>query len=204
MNSIIFIIDSSESVNNYVENYVKTINSIIDEQKKLNPDLLTTIAFFNQTLRYRDINCPIKNINHITNQDINPQWTTSLYDNVSIILHNMSKFYDVNDQIPPVVVILTDGEDTSSHRLELKHLVLQIGFTKLKGWKYVFLGTDEKSMTVGKEIGANICIRYNQNENSFSNIPKLLAEVIKEKIYENENINFDIRSLTKSILNMKI
>jgi hypothetical protein len=204
MNSIIFIIDSSDSVNNHVENYVKTINSIIDEQKQLNPDLLITIAFFNQTLRYRDINSPIKNINHVTIQDINPQWTTSLYDNVSIILHNMSKFYNVNDQKPPVVVILTDGEDTSSHRLELKHLVLQIGLSKIKGWKYVFLGTDDKSMSIGEEIGSNICIRYNQNEKSFSSIPKLLTKIIREKIYENENVDFDLRNITNSILNMKI
>lgn len=201
VDNIIFIIDSCISVKEYIESYTKMINSILDKQRQINPNTVVTCIFFDDTINYKYINCPIYDIKI---EDISLKEGRSIFDNVCVIINFMLKMYKVNKQNPPVVIILTNGEDQTSSRLELKHLNLQVGLAKTKDWKFIFMGNDLNSVKIGKYSGCNVCVNYDHSEKCLENISELYCEIEKYKIYNENNIDFDIRDVTSCLSEMKI
>ena len=202
-NSIIFIIDNSSSVQPYLNSYVSAINGIVTLQKKENPDTLLTCATFNDAINYLCINKSIREINReVSADDIRPTGLTAFYDNVSAILRNTSEFFSNNKQKAPLVIILTDGDDTSSRHLTEKQTMLQVQMCKAKGWKFIFLGVTETSIKLGRYLGFDVCILYNTKENSFKDIPEAVSHFIKNK--NDGHVDVDIRDLTDCMDSMNI
>lgn len=202
-NSIIFIIDNSHSIQPYINSYTHAINGIIKIQKNENPNSVLSCVTFNDNIKYLCLNKPIRDIEReVDPEDIRPTGLTAFYDNVSAILRNMCDFYNKNIQDPPVVIILTDGDDTSSKHLTEKQTMLQVQTCKAYGWKFIFLGVSESSIKIGKYLGFDTCILYNTKENSFNDIPHTVSHFIKNT--NKEHIDVDIRDLSDLITNMNL
>jgi hypothetical protein len=201
--SLIFIIDTSYSVNHILENYVKSINNIIDVQLSINPTTKFSIVTFNTKEKYICINEVIGNTKRrITRDDLNPTGFTALYDSVSAILIHLNNFFKINKSEPPLVIILTDGDDTSSKLLTRKHLYLQICRNKAKGWKFIYLGVTENSLQLGRDIGSDISILYNTSEDCFSFLPNVFKELFSKPIVS--NVQIDLNEIMENMKNLKI
>lgn len=199
---VIFIIDNSYSVLQYHEQYLKTINSLIQIQKNVNPNSLITCILFNEHINYVHIGKPIKDVPDITLKQLESTGMTAFFDCVGSILVNISMFFEKTERNSPLVVILTDGVDTCSKRLNIKHVAFQIAKTKLEGWKFIYFGCTEESVKVGKLIGCNVNAFYNTTEQSFKNIPLLLSQIQQENIAR--DADFDIRQLENSMATMSV
>jgi len=202
---IIFIIDNSSSVSLYEKQYLETVNNIIQTQKYFNPKSLLSCILFNDYIQYLYINLPINKFeNPININDLRPQGLTAFYDNISIIISKLLDLHKTqqNDRkTPPLVIILTDGEDTCSKSTK-EQTSLQIHLAKKEGWQFIYLGVNEKSMRVGREIGCNTCIMYSCSLKGFPKVPEIMNKLLKNKIVP--VLDIDISDLTESLSNTKI
>jgi hypothetical protein len=132
--------------------------------------------------------------------DLNPSGLTAFYDNVTITINKMCSFYKKTLQQYPIVIILTDGDDTCSKTLSMRDTAVQIALAKQIGWYFIFLGVTENSINIGRQIGCDICIKYTCSENSFEKIPNIIGKLLEG----NNNIDTDIIDLTDSMLKTNI
>lgn len=198
--SVVFIIDRSSSVQPYLEPYLKTINGIL---RNFSPNTLLTAAVFNECVHYLCINLPLHKIDRpVGPEDIRPTGLTAFYDNVSAIINRLIAFYENNRQKAPIVIILTDGDDTCSKRIKKQQMALQIAMAKARGWQFIFLGVTENSVHIGREIGCNTCILYNTTEKCFTEIPNVLGKLLSDRNIP--DIDLDLRDLTEVLSNVKI
>lgn len=198
--SIIFIIDRSASIQPFVENYVNAINGIL---KNLDPKTLLTVALFNASVSYPCVNMALNRLETpISTTDIVPNGPTAFYDNVSAIIGRLMAFFKNNQQKPPIVIILTDGEDTCSRLINVNQMALRIAMAKAKGWQFVYLGVTENSVKMGRYIGCNACVLYNTTAKSFLEIPNVLGKLLADKNIP--EIDLDIRDLSDSLSNVRI
>jgi hypothetical protein len=201
--SIIFIIDTSYSVNHILTKYVNSINNIINLQLAMFPETKYTICTFNNNHNFLCINEKLSSTNRrLTIEDLKPNGFTALYDSVSAVLIHMDNFFRINNSEPPIVIIITDGDDTASKLLNRKHLFLQIARNKSRGWKFIFMGITEDSLTIGKDIGSDISIMYNTSEDCFSNLHYIFREIFSNPKLTNVEINMN--DLTNNMSNLKI
>lgn len=198
--NIVFIVDNSSSVNNYVQQYTETINRILETQRTIDPNTLLSFITFNQEIDYQYINQPLGTIN--TPFNIKPNGITALYDNISTIIARLKNFSTITHSKPPLVIIITDGEDTASRFADKSHVYFQITMMQRFGWKFVFLGTTEEAVNIGKDMGCNVCILYTTNDRSFAEIVHVIGELLRHGVQHNEDI--DIQMLTDMMMNTKI
>jgi uncharacterized protein YegL len=200
MSNIVFIIDKSASVQPYIEPYVNAINGFI---KNVDPNSHLTTITFNNSINFLCLNLPLSQLDRpLNSEDINPSGPTAFYDCIVSAINRLHTFYVKTTQNPPIVIILTDGEDTCSKLITKTQVALQIAIAKKYGWQFIFLGVTENSMNIGREIGCNVCIIYNTTEKSFSEIPNVLSMLIKARNIP--NLDLDIRDLSDSFSDIKI
>lgn len=202
MNDIILIVDNSYSVLQYTEQYLKTINTIIDSQRELDPNSRLFLSFFNEHVHVLHVAKPLYSVKPVTFEELAPKNLTAMYDSLNYILDQHNVFFEKTNRKPPLVVILTDGEDTCSMKVKLERLALQIAMYKTYGWKFIFLGCTEKSVYIGKQLGCNVNIVYNTTERSFNTIPLVLYELRRQNVAK--DADFDIRDLEAELQAMEI
>jgi len=201
--NLILLIDRSASVKAYADLYLQTINGIIEAQKYTRPDSTLTCVFFNETIEYSCINFPVKNIDRpLEMSELKPSGLTAFYDNVSAVLHNLHRFHQKNQQKPPVVIVLTDGEDTSSRLINEHQMALKIAMLKAFAWQFVYMGVSENSVRIGRDLGFNTCIQYSCSQASFSRIPEIIAKLLSDRVMP--AVDIDISDISDTLSNLKI
>ena len=200
--SVLFIVDNSYSTNKYLKLYLDAVNGIINLQKKLYPQSLLTFATFN--IKY-NFHCVRKEISTLTrdmnSDDFKCDGITALYDCVTIILNNTIKFHNEIQTGPSLCIILTDGEDNASRKTNMRQCALQIAIAKSQGYKFIFLGTTEKSVEIGKRMGCEITILYEPSKKSLDNVLDIFTELLQ---HPNQKIDLDLREITQGICDMKM
>jgi hypothetical protein len=150
---IALIVDESGSMSGCAADTVKNLNGYIDEQASREKKILVSLYTFesDQGIRERYLGSDAKKAEHLTmilsESDgsrllYKPAGMTPLYDAVGTVISRN----DVDD-VPTLVVILTDGAE--NHSREWTHDSLQelIKKQETKGWSFVFLmaGMDRKT-----------------------------------------------------------
>lgn len=201
MSDILFIIDNSISTFLCAELYIKTINMIIETQKRLAPDSLLSLVTFNDKIRYHYIRKRVADIEPLTKAKFDSQGMTALYDSVTNILHKVMNFQKNINCNPPLCIILTDGEDNSSRRIDARLCAIQIEFAKASGYHIVFLGTTEPAVKKGKMIGCQTCILYELTKSSLERVIQSITHIYKNPT---QNFDLDLRDITMLFENMSI
>lgn len=192
--SLLFIIDNSMSVENYINQYLNTINEIINRQRNVNPQCLLTCVTFSDIYIYI---CKNSHLRHIKTSEIKGRTTTVFYDSVyNILCENLTD--GINDK---TVIILTDGDDNGSKKVNDKILAEQILKCKDRGWRFIFLGMTKSSIYLSKLLGCDCSILYSATEKSFNMIPDLIEKQLKDKSAGNE---YDISNITNRLSNVKL
>lgn len=126
----IFLLDSSGSMYERIDDTIGGFNAFIDEQKK-EPGTMTLYTFSDTlTCVYRDI--PIEDVKPLTEDTYRPSGNTALYDSMGTILRD---YMDSEGTF----VIMTDGEENSSRRFTHAHVKDLVKLSKLN---IIYAGAD--------------------------------------------------------------
>ena len=148
--SVYLLIDRSGSMAGSWPETLGAVNSYI---KKLEDDVKVYVAAFDSngmwnaaTLQYNVLreNVTAKTCEEITNKDAIPSGGTPLYDAVGKIADKMI----ADNPTKAVLVIMTDGEENSSHEYTLDSVKGKLKILEKNDWPTVYLGADFKNVTV--------------------------------------------------------
>jgi uncharacterized protein YegL len=149
---IIMIVDRSGSMNSIRRDIIGSINSVIEDQKKISTDngvnAKFTLVTFNteRSVVYNAV--PMSEVELLTPDQYQTTGGTALYK--SVINTLSENVYKTN----VMVIIVTDGEDTdysgiytqqASSRAIKKH--------KSAGWKFIYLSSDPTTVIQGVNMG---------------------------------------------------
>lgn len=191
MYNIVFFADSSFSVNSYIQPLVKALNSFIETQRKVGPENRLTLVKYNETLEYIFLYKIISSIDTpLLTQDINPTGGVAFYDNVTTALARLCTFSgEMKTHVPTIAIVFTDKWDTCSRRITPELMLLQIARLQLRGWKFIFLGTTDIAVNIGRKLGYNVCIKYDISEKGLSDSMDVITQIIEGGARQNVDID---------------
>ncbi len=111
-----------------------------------------------------------RNWKKVTNDDVTPRGMTPLYDAIGRIVSLAEK----DRPEKAVIVIMTDGEENSSHELDKKAAKAALDRARAKGWEVVFLGAEFSNFNdaegVGQTASRNMAVSKDQLSDSMNRL----------------------------------
>jgi len=144
--------DKSGSMVSMGNEPIDGLNNFYEEQKKVDK-FNSTLVFFNEKVDFIHENKLSIDIHTITNKEYTPSGMTALYDAIgkSIDYQRSIKTEDV------IFVILTDGCENSSQEYNKNTIKKLIETMENEHkWKFIYLGANQDSFTVGGGLGFKI------------------------------------------------
>lgn len=150
---VCFLLDETQSMYQRKDETIKGFNGYLEELKKDKGDeVLFTFTTFNRggvKTHYKAE--PIKNVKPLTNETYNPQNWTPLYDAIGTTVCAIQDQVGKEDLV--IFVILTDGEENSSHEYDKESITRLIKKHETEGWKFTYLGVDVDAFAGSSQIG---------------------------------------------------
>jgi hypothetical protein len=205
--NVIFLLDSSGSMQFYSSDYVKGLNNFINAQKQFNSLGLFSLIKFNSRINPLCIKTPISQLPTMSYNDYNPAGMTSLYDAIGYTLDYFS-----NDN-EGLIIILSDGQDTSSKNYTNKSIRQKIELFSMEGWSFLYLGTNQDAHKEAKNLNIQNSLAFSQTTKSINaainacNIAVGRKMAINTKIpnkYSQQDMPTDLRELNETLEGMKI
>lgn len=168
---LIFIVDESSSMWTSVQDVVGGFNSIIEEQKKItNGKCAITLYTFANEVKCKYIG---RDVSEIPEFEYKPYGCTAMNDGIGTAIDEVGKWLDNMDESEKpsknLVVIMTDGEENSSHKYTLQDVQERISHQEEKySWTFMFIGADISTFKDADSL--NIKLRsVTTKENLFKN-----------------------------------
>jgi hypothetical protein len=176
--SILFILDSSIHTQPFVEPYMKCIETVLNERRKIKDTTPVSIATFAERNDLRNINIPL---HLLPPPKIEPNGNRAFCDSVCALLIRYQKFVEaVKIRNIHYVVIFSSGREDASRLTGPKELFYQILQHKMFGWKFIFVGQDDISIKIAQACGFNVRIKYSPNEDSLNKVSLVLLDVLRD------------------------
>jgi len=147
--NITLVVDRSGSMSSMAKEVIGGINAFIDEQKKLpDPATVTYVQFDNYyEVVYKDK--PLAEVPVLTSETFQPRGMTALYDAIGKTLAELNPKNDAAQ----IIVVMTDGEENSSHEFNHAAVKSVVEASIKKGWKIIFMGANIDAEKVGGGFG---------------------------------------------------
>lgn len=163
---LVFILDESLSMVRHDKVYVKGLNMILEQQKRMLRHTASTVSIikFGAVVQPLFVNKKIGDVKELINGvDYCPNiGHTALFDAIYLTLFNRPK---TKSRI--VCVILTDGEDNYSDiTLGLAKEAVEEAMND--NVKFVYLCPTENCLDIGCCLGIETCILFSESENSIN------------------------------------
>jgi len=138
----IFLIDTSYSMNSYINKVIFRLNNYIQKIKgEVRGEVVISILQFNDVMRFVVKDAHIHNLPVITREMFVVEGTTALYDAMGELL---SFFYD---PIMYDLTIISDGDDNASVTYNKQHIdELYKQLTEYGNWKITHYNTELPSI----------------------------------------------------------
>lgn len=155
---LVFILDRSGSMYSLTDDAVGGFNSVLDQQKTENTDIVvTTVLFNNRSVRIHD-RVSAAEVPHITREEYNAGGSTALYDAVGSTIDHIEKVhhYIRPEDVPEktLFVITTDGMENASHLYSQAQVKERIERKRAKnGWEFLFLAANIDTQEVAESLG---------------------------------------------------
>jgi hypothetical protein len=180
---LVFILDKSGSMHGLEKDTVGGFNSVIDEQKKLEGEVLVTTVLFSNDAETVHDRVSIDIIKPMTEDDYRTGGCTALLDAVGgTIKHieDIHKYIRVED-VPEktMFVITTDGLENASREYSGPKVKKMIEQKKEEGWKFIFLASNIDAAEAADNLGVGAA-NAAQFEASVAGIRKMFAKACCE------------------------
>ena len=185
LTELVFILDRSGSMHGLETDTIGGFNSMIENQKDNNGDVLVSTVLFNDKSIVVHDRKSIKDIAPMTRQDYAPCGSTALLDAIGCAIHHIGNIYKYarKEDIPDktLFVITTDGMENSSHLFDADKIKYMINRQKEKyGWEFIFLGANIDAVGTAKNFGISEDRAVNYHSDPVGT--RLNYEVISETI----------------------
>jgi len=165
--SIICILDRSGSMSYLVNDAIGGFNTFLKEQKAISGEAEMTIALFDDKYDVLANGENIQEIEPLNAKTYVPRGMTALYDAIGKTINEAgTRFSAMPESERPnkvICVILTDGEENSSHEFTREKIFEMTKVQQEKyNWEFIYLGSNQDAMAVGGSIGVNVnnCVNY--------------------------------------------
>ena len=141
----VFLLDRSGSMETCWDDTIGGFNAFLNEQKA-DGGTLTLIQFDHEY----HVTCERNKINDVTpltRETYKPRGSTALLDAIGRLIK------DWKGSSKPSVVILTDGQENSSHKFTKAHIKDLIEQKTKDGWTFAYLGANQDAFAEAGSIG---------------------------------------------------
>lgn len=180
LTEVVFILDRSGSMSGLESDTIGGFNSTIENQKKVEGDVLvSTVLFDHESVVLHD-RVPLSKIKPMTEDDYETRGSTALLDAIGdAIKHikNVHKYAREEDRpAKTLFVITTDGMENSSRRYSYKEIKKLVQSQQEKnGWEFLFLGANIDSIDVAGSLGISARRAVNYHNDSVGTEKKYRA-----------------------------
>lgn len=168
---LVFILDRSGSMRGLEEDTIGGFNSMIDEQKQLDGEVIVSTVLFNQTSTVIHDRVNIHDIKEMNHQDYRVSGSTALLDAVGRSIRFIKRKYGdtLRENRPSKVIfmITTDGMENASREFSYERLKRDIDRVKEEyDWEFLFIGANMDSVKEASRIGISRdrAVRYMNDE----------------------------------------
>ena len=151
-----FLIDRSGSMAGMVGDVIGGYNEFVKEQQATEGECTFTAVQFDSQEPYKVTvdALEIAKVPELTVADYQPRGTTPLLDALGMLVESVTKREEglkvAEDQI---VVVFTDGHENDSHLWTRERLFAVVEEKKAAGWTFVFMGANQDSYAMGRDLG---------------------------------------------------
>jgi hypothetical protein len=154
------VVDRSGSMEPIQDQIVTSFNTLLDEQKHGNKDLVRaggavsttfSLALFNNSVRTVYDAVPIVDVPELTRAVYEPAGGTALNDAIGSMIQSIGKRAGRNTRV--MIAVLTDGAENSSNRFSTADILQMVSYRRLNyDWQFIFIGPP-CSIDYGLKIG---------------------------------------------------
>ncbi len=154
---LVFILDKSGSMHGLEADTIGGFNSVIEEQKKLEGEVLvSTVLFSNESETVHD-RVSISDIKPMTDKDYRTGGCTALLDAVGGTIEHIEKIhkYIRSEDVPEktMFVITTDGLENASRKFRGDQVRRMVEKKKEEGWEFIFLASNIDAAEAANNLG---------------------------------------------------
>lgn len=147
---VFVILDKSASMASVREETVKGLNSYFKDLNDQRPRPDVDLTLFDTKIYHRGL-MHLEN-DRLSLADYEPDGWTALYDAICTTLESSAK--EVAKDQKAIVVIMTDGEENSSKKYDLKQFISMKEELEAKGnWSFVFMGANQDAWATAGQWG---------------------------------------------------
>jgi hypothetical protein len=169
--SILFILDSSGSMQVLRNQPIQSMRAFYNVQKQTGKEFLSTFITFNDSVNFIHKNMKGSEI-IIKNEHYIPAGMTALLDAIGTGIEFQRNIKSKN----VICVILTDGHENASKIYKISEIkALTKKMETENGWKFVYLGANQDSFDVSESLGINP-----NNSSNYDYTPKGIRDAIEE------------------------
>jgi len=156
---IVFVVDRSGSMGSIANDVIGGYNKFISDQKALKHGTCD-VSFYQFDTLYEAVyeNTPIDFVKDLDNKTFVPRGGTALLDAVGTTIKNvgnhLAKLQESERPEKVLVVIITDGEENSSHTYTWDQVKKSVEHqNKVYNWQFTYIGANQDAWSVGANLG---------------------------------------------------
>jgi hypothetical protein len=185
--SILFILDSSGSMEVLGKEPIQSMRAFYDDQKKTGKEFFSTLITFNSSVNFIHKNTKGEDIK-INDDDFSPNGMTALFDAIGEGINYQKNIKSDN----VICIVLTDGLENCSNKYTsdtVKNLIKEM--ENEYNWKFIYLGANQDSFAVGKSLGINprCSANYEYTPRGFNEIIRGVSDTVSRCV--SKTVNFE-------------
>jgi len=168
----IFILDRSGSMETCLDDTIGGFNAFARDQIPFGGTLSLVLFDHEYTPVYT--RRPVADVEPLTRETYKPRGSTALLDAIGRTIK------DNWNRNSPTVIILTDGQENSSHNYTKAHIKDLIEERQRAGWNFVYLGANQDAFaeagSIGIAPGATMNYEANRTPEAFATLSAALSQ----------------------------
>lgn len=158
LSELVFILDRSGSMSGLERDTVGGFNSVLEKQRAEPGMALVSTILFNTKSKVVHDRIDIRRAEQMQLHQFRPAGCTALLDAMGDAMTHIANLHmQLKPEYVPehtVFVIMTDGEENSSHRYDLKQIRHMVKEREQEfGWEYLFLGANIDGISAAQDLG---------------------------------------------------
>jgi uncharacterized protein YegL len=172
----LIILDESGSMQSIKTTIIQGFNELvqtiqgIEKQFPEQEHFITFVSFNGLGHKMLHFNDPANKLNHINDNNYNPEASTPLFDAMGFSLNKQKNSLQGKTDFNVLVTILTDGEENASIEFSINQIKGLVEELKQNCWTFTYIGTDHDVEKIASSLSINNTMVFEKNEADIKNM----------------------------------